>query len=80
MSYCNKTKNIVYNFEEKNNLIGHGGFDVVYKGSDKNNKRYALKFLSFFENDEPNEDKQKEIKEQYDNEVEIMKTIKNKML
>ena len=77
MSYCNKTKNIVYKIEEKNNLIGHGGFGVVYKVSDKNNKRYTLKFLSFFENDEPNEDKQKEIKEQYDNEVEIKKTIKN---
>ena len=78
MSFSNKTKKNVYKIEEKNNLIGHGGFSVVYKVSDKNNKRFALKFLSIFENDEPNNDKKKEIKEQYDNEVKIMKTIKNK--
>ncbi len=78
MSYCNKTKNTVYKIEEKDNFLGYGGFGVAYKVLDKNNKRYALKFLSFFENGEPNEDKQKKIKEQYENEVEIMKTIKNK--
>ena len=59
MSYCNKAKNNVYKIEEKNNLIGHGDFGVVFKVLDKNNKRYALKFLSFFENDEPDEDKKK---------------------
>ena len=40
MSFSNKTKKNVYKIEEKNN-IGHGGFSVVYKVSDKNNKRFA---------------------------------------
>ena len=29
MSFSNKTKKNVYKIEEKNNLIGHGGFSVV---------------------------------------------------
>ena len=57
-------------------IIGRGGFGIIYKVFDnKNNKFYALKFISNVENIEMNK-----FKKEYENEIEVMKNIKNKYI
>ena len=59
---------------EQKKLIGKGGIGVVYKVLDnKNNKFYALKFISNIKN-------VKKFKEEYEKHIRIMKNIKNKYI
>ena len=59
---------------EKKNLIGKGRFSDVYKVlNNKDNKYYALKFISNIENIE-------KFKEEYKKGIEIIKKIKNKYI
>ena len=57
---------------ELKNIIAKGGFSMIYKVLDKNNKIFALKFFSFAQN--------VKLKEQFENEIEVMKNIKNKYI
>ena len=58
------------------NLIGRGRFSEIFKVLDnKNNKFFALKFISNLDNIEINEFKKK-----YQKIIEIMKNIKNKYI
>ena len=59
---------------EQKKLIGKGGIGVVYKVLDnKNNKFYALKFISNIKN-------VKKFKEEYEKHIRIMKNLKNKYI
>ena len=56
--------------------IGKGGFGIIYKVLEIETKNfYALKFITIVNNNEI-----KNFKEQYEKEIEIMKTIKNKYI
>ena len=56
--------------------IGKGGFGIIYKVLEiETNKFYALKFISIVKNDDI-----KNFKEQYEKEIEVMKTMKNKYI
>ena len=57
-------------------IIGKGGYGIIYKVLEiKTKKFYALKYISIVNNDEI-----KNFKEQYEKEIEVMKTIKNKYI
>ena len=57
-------------------IIGKGGFGIIYKVLEIETKKfYALKFITIVDNNEI-----KNFKEQYEKEIEIMKTIKNKYI
>ena len=67
---------IFNNKYEQKNIIGKGGFRIIYKVFDnKNNKFYALKFIPNEENIEMNKFKKEHAKE-----IEAMKNIKNKYI
>ena len=56
--------------------IGRGGFGIIYKVEEIETKKfYALKYITFVNNNEI-----KNFKEQYEKEIEVMKTIKNKYI
>ena len=58
------------------NTIGKQGFSTIYKVLEiKTKKFYALKFIAIVNND-----KLKNFKEQYEKEIEVMKTINNKYI
>ena len=60
---------IFNNKYEQKEIIGRGGFGIIYKVFDnKNNKFYTLKFIS------------NKFKKEYENEIEVMKNIKNKYI
>ena len=56
--------------------IGRGGFGIIYKVLEiETNKFYALKYITIVNNNEI-----EKFKEQYEKEIEVMKTIKNKYI
>ena len=58
------------------NTIGKGGFGIIYKVLEiKTNKLYALKYITIVKNDEI-----EKFREEFENEIEVMKTIKNKYI
>ena len=70
MIFKNKTKEYRCEIKDK---ISHGNFGIIFKVFDKNNRSFALKFLSIDEKSEPK--LKKEMEEQYGIEVEVMKEM-----
>ena len=68
---------IIFNNKYKGkDIIGKGGFGIIYKVLEIETKKfYALKLITIVENNEI-----KKFKEEYEKEIEVMKTMKNKYI